>query len=71
MLVSRLEPDTPSIVAWCMRATTATAPFSTPSITQNSHSGRARSSGRLAMSPTMSASCSALPGDGTAMWRTW
>ena len=71
MLVARLEPDTPSIVAWCIRARTATAPCSTPSMTQNSQRGRERSKGRPAMSPTMSASCSVLPGDSTAMWRTW
>ena len=70
IVVRRLEPDTPSIVAWCIRATIATVPPSTPSITQNSQSGRDRSSERLATSPTMSATCFALPGDGTAMWRT-
>ncbi len=67
MLVARLAPDTPSIVAWCMRANRATAPFSIPSMIQNSQSGRDRSSCRPAMPPMTSISWSIRPGSGTAM----
>ena len=58
MLVARLAPETPSIVAWCMRANSATAPFSIPSMIQNSQSGRDRSSWRPAMPPMTSISWS-------------
>ena len=64
-------PDRPSITEWWIFVRTATSPDSWPSITYSSHSGRARSSGRDMIRATWSASCWSVPGDASAISRTW
>ena len=65
----RSAPVTPSMAAWCIFVTIASWPSSRPSTTHSSQSGRVRSSGRPAMSPTISASSCIEPGvpDGRAV----
>ena len=62
----RLDPDTPSTVAWCIFENTAILSPSYPSITHISHSGRDRSSGSPARWPASSTSSSYPPGCGRA-----
>ncbi len=64
-------PDTPSMAAWWMRVTAAMRPPSRPSTTCMSHSGRARSSGRPASSPTRVSSWAREPGAGSADRCRW
>ncbi len=63
---TRLEPETPSTVAWCIFEKTTILSSSYPSITHISHSGRDRSSGCPAMWPHSSTSSSYPPGCGSA-----
>jgi len=64
-------PDMPSITEWWIFVITALCPPLSPWIRYSSHSGRARSSGRDTIRATCSASCSSLPGGGSASSRTW
>ena len=68
---SSAAPETPSTVEWCILATRAMRPPSTPSTTQISHIGLLRSSCWPAMSPARSPSSRSPPGRGTAARRTW
>ena len=62
-------PEMPSMIEWCTLASTAMRSPSSPSITQNSHSGLRRSSLIATSSPIRLPSCSGPPGGGTPMRR--
>ena len=59
---TRLAPDTPSTVAWCIFVNTAIEPSSSPSMTHISQSGLLRSRACPARSPHTAASCSRVAG---------
>ena len=61
---SRSVPETPSTSAWCVLASMAQRPSSSPSTTQISHRGFVRSSGWDITRPTSLRSSLSPPGDG-------
>ena len=61
----------PSTIAWWVLVRIAKRSSSRPSTRYISHSGRARSSGRLMIRATRSWSWSSVPGRGSAERRTW
>ena len=68
---SSSAPETPSTVLWCILATRAILPPSSPSTNHISHSGRSRWSWRLSTSAANSASSRIPPGEGRAARRRW
>ncbi len=69
--VARSTPAIPSIIAWWAFVSRPKLPSSSPSMSHISHSGLERSSCWENTRATRFWSCSWLPGDGSAVWRTW
>ena len=59
------RPPTPSVIVWWIFWSSAARPSARPSMSVNSHSGRARSSGCSASAPQRSSSARSSPGAGT------
>ena len=61
----------PSAIVWFTFVIHTAVPSSRPSISVNSHRGRARSSGAMHMGSSSSRTCSSVPGAGTRVRRRW
>ena len=68
--VARSTPEMPSTSEWWVFEISANRPPSSPSTSQFSHSGLARSSGWDAIREVSRNSCSSVPGGGSAVCRT-
>ncbi len=62
---------TPSTMQWWTLESSAQRPSARPSTDHSSHNGLLRSSAWEKTRAAMLRSCSSLPGDGIAVWRTW